>query len=331
MKKPGSKAAVERRKRPRSSKRRRAQGRSTHLQHLDSCRHCSTSLADKERALFVEEEVGRIFCSEKCIAAFFAPEIEKLEKEYFRHLSPNDLSGQERESLAHLRWITLQEPDEVWREKTLAGDHRFTLISQFQPGNKKVWSICICLFLRGEPSFLYLALSTKDTELVNRYRKGERIQWIRHDVQPGHASALPAEQQEVGSAEALSDRLATAWTEDETFRAQLGTERKEDDIPAENFALYQSCIEETLEEPDEVWSLEMGEDSKRLFHFIRYYKDETPAMWYVIVARETDAEEEIEILDAFPTRDLHLVNQYRRGEQEVSKEDSKQATSRVVH
>ncbi|MEO7161335.1 MAG: hypothetical protein ABI041_00300, partial [Bdellovibrionia bacterium] len=48
------------------------------------CENCSKDLSRTERALFVEEEVGRIFCSESCIAAFFTPDITRLEKEYFR-------------------------------------------------------------------------------------------------------------------------------------------------------------------------------------------------------------------------------------------------------
>ena len=104
----------------------------------DACHTCAKKLSgDAERALFVEEEVGRIFCSEACIATFFTPEITRLEKEYFKRLQPSDLSAEERESLAHLRWITLQEPDEIWREKTLSGDFRYTLISDFKTGREK--------------------------------------------------------------------------------------------------------------------------------------------------------------------------------------------------
>src|SRR5947209_5507412 len=42
------------------------------------CTHCSKDLSREDRALFVEEEIGRVFCSEDCIAAFFAPEVERL-------------------------------------------------------------------------------------------------------------------------------------------------------------------------------------------------------------------------------------------------------------
>lgn len=304
----------------------------------DACYHCAKGLSgDNERALFVEEEVGRIFCSESCIAAFFTPEIERLEKEFFRRLTPSDLAGEEREGLAHLRWITLQEPDEVWREKTLSGDYRYTLISEFKPGSKKIWSICICLFLRGEPSFLYLAFPTKNSAMANQYRRGEQVEWIRPaaqsqtSIEGGSVDVTDAEAEDGQNGEEKLDRLADAWTEDETVLAQLNKGRSKDDIPPSDYGLYQACLEETLEAPDEVWSHEsQGNDPTKLYHFIKHYPDEKPGIWFVIVARETDDEEQIEIIDAFPSRDPQLVEHYRRGEQEVGQLETKSAP-RVVH
>lgn len=306
----------------------------------DACYHCARSLSgDNERALFVEEEVGRIFCSESCIAAFFTPEIERLEKEFFRRLTPSDLTADEREGLAHLRWITLQEPDEVWREKTLTGDYRYTLISEFKPGSKKIWSVCICLFLRGEPSFLYLAFPTKNSAMANQYRRGEQVEWVRPaqsqtSIEVGNPEAADAENpdgQGGPGAEERLDRLADSWTEDETVLAQLNKGRSKNDIPPSDYGLYQACLEETLETPDEVWSHEsQAEEPIKLYHFIKHYPEENPGIWFVIVARETDDEEQIEIIDAFPSKDPQLVDHYRRGEQEVGQIESKSAP-RVVH
>ncbi len=306
----------------------------------NACHHCAKTLSgDNDRALFVEEEVGRIFCSESCIAAFFTPEIERLEKEFFRRLTPSDLSSEERENLAHLRWITLQEPDEVWREKTLTGDYRYTLISEFKPGTKKIWSICICLFLRGEPSFLYLAFPTKNSAMANQYRRGEQVEWVRPaqsqiSADGGASESLNGEEQgdqENSENRDKLDRLADSWTEDETVLAQLNKGRSKDDIPPSDYGLYQACLEETLETPEEVWSHEsQGDDPVKLYHFIKHYPDEKPGIWFVIVARETDDEEQIEIIDAFPTRDAQLVDHYRRGEQEVGQLESK-SSPRVVH
>jgi hypothetical protein len=354
--KKGTDKGTDRRKRPRSTQRatskakasstiRRSTTSSSKVNQADlapheNCQHCTKALVSEDRALFVEEEVGRIFCSEACIAGFFAPEIERLEKDYFRKVSDGDLTKDERESYSHLRWITLQEPDEIWREKTLSGDHRYTLISEFQPGAKRVWSVCICLFLKGEPSFLYLAFTSKNAALINTYRKGERVEWAKD-----RDSAEGNEENPGVGAGAHSDRLADDWTEDETFLAQVNQERRADDIAPEDFVLYEKCMEETLETPDEVWSCQPGENTARLYHFIRYYKAESDeegnetsdagpeaegGVWYLIIARETEDEEQIEILDAFPTRDSALVDRYRRGEQEVG-HTTPGPVSRVVH
>lgn len=309
----------------------RKEARRTLARAVDStcCQSCSKDLTGKNaRALYVEEEVGRIFCSEDCIARYFTPDIERLEKEYHRHLSKNDLSPDERESLNHLRWLTLQNPEEVWVEKTLAGDHRYTLISQFMPEETPVWSICICLVLKGEPSFLYLSIPTRNAALVDFYRRGERTelpprQPDSEDEERVRSPDYPGDRK--------TDRLASEWTEDETYLASISQERDPSDIPLDDYGLYQSCMEETLDEPEEVWCVRLGGETLPIYHFIRYYPDEKPGVWFVIVAREVDeSHEQIEIVDAFPTRDRHLVEQFRKGEQEIGRQDAR-PTARVVH
>lgn len=146
----------------------------------------------------------------------------------------------------------------------------------------------------------------------------------------------------------MIDGLADGWSEDESIRAQLLQKRAPNDIPPSEFELYQACLEETLEAPDEVWSMEMTDEGKvveqtdalsddldavetvKVYHFIRRYAQDAPEMWYVIVARETETEDQIELLDAFPTRDPELVQKHRRGVQEIGQQDQAQAT-RVVH
>lgn len=299
------------------------------IKDKELCENCAKDLSRTERALFVEEEVGRIFCSESCIAAFFTPEISRLEKEYFRRLSPSDISGEEKEKLSHLRWMTLQEPDEVWREKTLSGDNRYTLISEFQPEDKFIWSICICLFLRGEPSFLFMAFQTKNAAMVAAYRKGERVQWQKN--KNANEDSVQHENHGGPRPSGVVDGLADAWTEEETQRAQVTQKRRFDDVPMTDFVLYESCVDETLEAPDEVWSIKAPESNPyQVFHFMKYYPEETPGVWYVVIARETEDAGQIEILDAFPTRDLSLVDLYRKGHQEIGRTEET-LSARVVH
>ncbi len=307
-----------------SPERRRRERKSALKKRQNACFFCTRPLHPKDSALFVEEEVGRIFCTEECITRYFTPEVERLEKEYKRILSREDLTGEEKEALAHLRWLTLEESDETWHETTSGGDLRYTLISEFQPGENPIWYICICLFLRGDPSFLFLAFPTKDAAMVDYYRKGDRMERTRHTVNKDKKGES-SDQTEV------TDGLAEPWTEEETLRAQVMQDRRKDDIPTEDYALYQSCVDETLETPDEVWSLKgVAEETRRMYHFIRHYPEERPAMWFIIVARETEDDEQIEIVDAFPTRDQKIMEFYRRGEQEVG-HAGRPSSSQLVH
>ncbi len=354
---------AERRKHPRSRTTPKAKAqeasatrRKAKSSFVDECIQCSQGLKTQDRALFVEEEICRTFCSEACIAEFFAPDIRRLEREYHKFLPVNDLTGDEREKHAHLRWITLENADEGWREKTLTGDYRYTLISEYQPENKKIWMVCICLFLRGEPSFLFIAFPTGSEQLVNHYRKGERVslEGLKAEALAARKEAEASEplassdEQDGAKNEPLMDGLADGWSEEESFRAQLIQKRSADDIPASEFELYQACMEETLEAPDEVWALDMTDEggtvsaaergseemdaveTLRVYHFIRRYAQDSPEMWYIIVARETEDEDQIELLEAFPTRDPELVAKHRRGSQEIGGQNQAQA-SRMVH
>ena len=51
--------------------------------NLIQCAYCEKKLTPSDSALFVEEEVGRVFCTEACISHFFSPDVERLEEEYY--------------------------------------------------------------------------------------------------------------------------------------------------------------------------------------------------------------------------------------------------------
>lgn len=278
------------------------------------CSECEKVIPAKDQALFVEEDVGRYFCSEPCIVAHFTPEIEKLEREYGKHVSANDLSSEERERYAHFRWMCLEKPDEVWMEKTPKGDHRYTLISEYKPDHKTVWAVACCLMLRGEPSFLYLAFVTSDRYLVDNFRKGDPMKVVK--ASPS-AKEIASEGEAQNSIERIpgADRLAESWTETDSVRASIIKGRKESDIPVEDFGFYQKCLEETLQQPNELWSY-TPKTAKRIYHFIKHYEHDT-SFWYVVIAKDTVDETQIEIIDVFPTRDESLIELCRHGNKEV--------------
>lgn len=289
----------------------------------DKCAFCETDLKNEKNVLFVEEDVGRVFCSEPCIVSYFSHDIERMEQEYLSSVQPWDFTAEERERLSELRWDTLANPQEIWCEKSISGDNRYTLISEYLEGTDTYWVVCLSLFLRGEPSFLYLAFPTRDRNMIDKYRRGEQVQWVKEGEKKEISISEKAE---------IADRLAEPWTADETLRAQLIKERRLDDIPEEDYGRYQACVEETLQGPDEIWNLQTDEKSSaRLFHFIKNYSDTAPPYWFIIVAREAGSGDEIEVVDAFPTKDPELVGKYRQGIQELEIGQSAPVVSKLVH
>jgi len=293
----------------------------------EHCTACGKGLKGEDRALFVEEEVGRVFCSEDCITVHFQSEIDAIEKEYFRFRPNNDLTPDEREQYAHLRWITIQEPDEVWQEKRPGGDKRHTLISQFKPGSKPIWCVCICLFLRGEPSFLYMAFPTRSKALVDRFRRGEQIDWVK-----GEASAAERGEEDFDEEDGdRTDGLADGWSQSETIRAEIHKTRSSDDIPVEEYGLYEKHLEKTLESPDELWVMESKDDGEPdRYQFIKHFPDEEGgAMYYIVIAQESEQTEHLEVIGQVPTRDPKVANQYRKGRQELVIEEDE--GSKTIH
>jgi hypothetical protein len=328
------------------------------------CVECKKTINAKDQALFVEEEVGRYFCTEACIVASFTPDIEKLEREYGRHVAPNDLSSEEREKYAHLRWMTLEDPSEVWMEKTPKGDHRHVLISEFKPDSKKVYAVAVCLMLRNEPSFLYLAFVTSDKYLVDVFRKGEKVKLPKktaaevakanealakrvgsfenplestyatadetEELHPGWGDNVHSINGGRGNQQSLSGGLsgtaptpvatdtaaglAEPWTEADSLHVNILKSRKQNDIPVEDFGFYQKCLEDTLQNPNELWSY-LPKSAKRVYHFLKKFTHDQD-YWYVVIAKDTADESQIEIVDAFPTRDASMVQLCRHGRKE---------------
>ncbi len=279
--------------------------------HIDDglCLFCKSPLPNESMGLFVEEENGRVFCSEDCITGYFTPEIENLEKEYFLHLTKDDISPAEADKHSHLRWETLKYPKEVWREKNSGGDYRYTFIAQFElESQKMIWFICMTLCLRGEPSFLFLAFPTRNPAMLEVYRRGEKLDWI---INPPSAESNSHKNEEI-----QTDRLADDWTVGETWRADLAKSRKPDDIPKEEFDQYVQYLEDTISNHEEVWSLELNQNAvknevTKFFNFIKFFPNHDPPFWYIVITRELDEGEQLEILDAFPTKDPDLVAKYR--------------------
>ena len=282
--------------------------------HHAQCVHCQRDMRESERALFVEEELGRVYCSQACIINYFSPEVQRIDWQYRSMVYFNHALPESEEMVSQFRGRTLACPDEVWLQIQKNGELRYAFISEHGSiEHETLWCICICLCLRGEPSFLFKAMITESPAILEFYRQGERI------VNPLAFSSSSALRHH-GEETFVDDRLAQEWTLAETKRASRLGEWGPADIAEADQHLYSHCVDETLKHPDELWCIvddhQSNSGSDRTFHFIRHYDQAPEQYWFIIVARELKASRQIEIVDVFPTNSARLAEGYRIGRRE---------------
>ncbi len=305
-----------------------------------------------QKILFVEKEVGRCFCCEDCIQEYFKPTIQYMEEEWkkLHCLYPEDFSDESQASLAHCRYLTLEDPDEVWLHKTEMGEKHLTFISHFQKKEERFSYVVVCLSLDGEPSFIFLSFATLEEEIINAFRKGQDLKIHKESIHenlipktegPEHEqdenatnwNANPTQYLENtnrGMQEATpyqpedlpENAQATDWGANPTGSAtpELFLEmRKTIDIPTQDFYLYEGFIEPTVDDPDEIWNFSDNE-TNQWFIFIATHYLEAPFSMVVICKNEmSEGVQSFELVYAFPTIDPNFVQHFRKGINSLNK------------
>ncbi len=214
----------------------------------------------------------------------------------------DDFTPTEREALQPGKWELLESPQEIYRELLDSGEERVILVRKFEPeAEAAYWWVAVTFYLQEEPSFLFHAWVTRDESGL----------------------VAPFRAQGKGGPETMaSDHLAQNWTENESLLAELVQPRTKGDIPFTDFSKYEPCIEQTLGKPDEVWTeaFESGAGTTRTYSFMKAFvnSDTQESFGYIVITRETLTEDELEIIEAMPTRDPDYLATFRRGRQDYS-------------
>lgn len=88
--------------------------------------------------------------------------------------------------------------------------------------------------------------------------------------------------------------------------------RDEKDIPREDFQKYEELLGNLLEGPDEIWEDTESVPNINLHIYIGEFQVEEQTVYYSAVLRETEGSPSFVFLH-FPTTDMKLLEQYRRG------------------
>jgi hypothetical protein len=274
------------------------------------CTECKTILSSLDKLLFIEEKSTKGFCSETCIEDFYIPlirhfenseltirknlGIEKEEEEINFNISDNQLVDE-----------VVSSADEVWKVSNELDEEIFTYIKHYGDFS----GVVICKVYNGEASFIFLSTTTKSRQLVAEMRAGEKISAI----DPG------SEKEEFS--EEFSDEdynfMQLLENKKSILLAELLVKRKDDDIPFEDFMLYESCFPEVLETPDEVFE-SRDKEGDSFFVYIKSFIRGNNNFFYIISClkrKDKDELPEVNVFPvlAFPTNDMELYSEFRAG------------------
>lgn len=269
------------------------------------CSECKTVVSDLDRLLFIEAETTKGFCSEKCIEDFYNPLIahfEKCEKKIREELS---LSHEViRSSLDDKELIeaVIASPNEVWENRNELKECLYTYIRHFEDYS----AVVIATVYNEEASFVFFRTLTKSKALLDEFRSSDKTQ----------RQALPAEEEREFSEEDMAF-MQELENKKSRLLADLLVKRKDHDIPFEEFSDYESCFQDCLETPDEIFETK-DKEGDTFFIYIKSFLRGSKTFFYIISClkrKDTETPEDVHIFPvlAFPTIDMNLVRDFRNG------------------
>jgi hypothetical protein len=250
----------------------------------------------KKNKIMIDELRGLSFGSEDELYAYFRPDIEVLEKLYFKNRDAGDYKEEELTKMERHLEATLDSPDEVWELKVPGvRDEVFAFIRKLK---NKSYYLAFTYLSDGVPTFVYSHFATKDEKLVERLRsEGESVP-LRDESVPLGAIEGDSLNEGDSLAKGLYDAMMLL--------------RSDKDIPEEDFYRYAGLRELCVESADEIWRT-TDSLGNVLVTFIRESEEEeTPH--YVVVTVEDEPSGSHSLLFSFPTNDPQLLERYKHGE-----------------
>lgn len=270
------------------------------FKYSDFCQSCRQALGADDKVVYVEENSPRFFCSEKCIRDYYDPMADFYRNLMLELRDPHDVSESDFPAYESYAPLCLADPDEIWVDTTELGEQITIFLANFTNEGGKFTYLVMGFCMDLEPTYILLSFPTRDKKLVEEFRRGERVE------------RLPA------SEELAEPEVSPMLSED--FLARQGNaieeemlrHRSKNDIPAEDFEEYGHYLEQTIENPDEVWELQ-DDSGSTLLTLIAQQEE---SLFYLVICTSeqgSEGQESWRVIYSFPTNDQALVQRYRRG------------------
>jgi hypothetical protein len=251
--------------------------------------------------IVIDAALGWVFESEKELFSFFAPQIEKLEKEFQKHKAKITTPEVSAENIEAELEITLDQPSEIWHDSTTFSE--FPVFIFVRPIDRLLAFQVAVTYVSSEdePTFIFLHFLTPSLEFLEHYRRGDLV----YDRTVDEVSFACLEGDSLSEGDPLGLGL---------FLSMLKL-RTANDIRHDQFIpLGQELREATIENADEIWRSSSVQNNQ-LVTFIRHFPDhEMGNLYYLAVTQEDPGSSVHTLLFSFPTNDEQLVDRYRHGE-----------------
>lgn len=270
------------------------------FKYSDFCQSCRKPLGADEKIVYVEEATSRFFCSEKCIRHYYDPMSEYYRLQMLGIRDPHDIPEPDFNEYESYAPLCLSNPDEAWVENTENGETVTYFLSNYTNEGGKFTYIVMCFCLEMEPTYILLSFPTRDKKLVEEFRRGEKMELEENDEAPAEP--------EVSSV--LNDDFMAK--QGNAIEEEMLRYRNSQDIPKKEFEDYVHHLDQTIENPDEVWELQ-DDGGNTLLTLIAQLEEN---LHYVVICtydQKMENQESWRVIYHFPTNDQSLVQRYRRG------------------
>jgi len=232
--------------------------------------------------LFVEDSLGKGFCSEECILQFYDPLINHLVLELQRlktifEIDDSGLISLNKEDLKEFYNQTRVNPD-IKMSVVNNLDQTFHIYKkEYNLNNQRYFYVMVCFVLEEKPSVVLNHFCTDSKELYDQYTKiseGEK-QHPKKDI-----SDLDNEQLVKKDIELTDDQTNNLELVKSELLAQIINLDIDDDIDEAEYYLYEQYIPLTLEEPEEKFQL--VDIDENLYLFVKSFQDGPVGIYYFV-------------------------------------------------
>lgn len=269
--------------------------------------------------LFIDEYSHKGFCSEECIEDFYFPLIKHYEMiEHSLRRKHNIASELPPGTIieADVVEAVLEDPSEIFRQTNELHETFYNFIKHYTDFSV----IVVASVYRKEASFVFLATRTKSQALITEFRYGELVMdWGRTEVEEDEEISVELEADEVNVDEQDEDEdmifIQLLESKKSNLLAEILMHRKDEDIPFEDYSGYESCFQETLDTPDEVFE-KKDKEGDVIFTYIKAFSRGRETFYYIVTCLKRIMEGEnvnVYPILALPTTDMEMCQEFRGG------------------